>query len=115
MTPTPAPARSRLFGPLPTRGIWTALALTRGQFFLIIGLSVALFVFVDGPLWLHLHRSHFLRITVSYAVIPPAVAGALLRNRQFRLRTIVVGTAVLSLIKLVVTAVLLVVIGVAQA
>lgn len=115
MTPTPAPTHSPLFGPLPTRGIWTALALTRAQFFLILALSVALFVFIDGPLWLHLHSSHFRRIALSYALIPVAVAGALRRNRTFRLLTAVVGTAVLSLIKLVVTALLLVVIGMAQA
>jgi hypothetical protein len=113
--PTPTPARSPLFGPLPTRGIWTALALTRAQFFLILAGSVVLFVFIDGPLWLHLHSSHFTRIALSYTVIPVAVALALLRNCKLRLLTVVVGTAVLSLIKLVVTALLLVVIGMAQA
>ncbi len=114
MTPTPAPTRPPLFGPLPTRGIWTALALTRGQFVVILAASVALFAFIDGPLWLHVHSSHFMRIALSYMAIPIAVTGALLRNRKFRLLTVVVATAVLSLIKLVVTALLLVVIGMAQ-
>src|SRR5690349_13582572 len=43
----------RLFDGLPEEGIWTALALTRLQFFSILVLSMLLFVFVDGPVWLH--------------------------------------------------------------
>jgi len=112
---TPEPTRAPFFGPLPTRGIWTALELTRGQFLFIVALSVALFVFIGGPLWAHAHDSHFWRINVSYAVIPVAVAGALFRNGRARLVPIIVATAVIALIKLVLTAALLVVIGLAQA
>lgn len=115
MDELPSQRRRALFGPLPTRGIWTALSLTRGQFFLILGGSIALFVAVDGPLWAHLHDSHFRRIAVSYAVIPPAVAVALYQNRQARGLLILTSSAVIALIKLVATAALLVVIGLAQA
>jgi hypothetical protein len=108
------PKGGAFFGPLPTRGIWTALDLTRGQFLFVLLLSIALFVFVDGPLWTHAHESHFLRITVSYLAIPPAVALALHRNGKLRLVILVVASAVLSLLKLVLTAVILVVIGMAQ-
>jgi hypothetical protein len=107
--------RTVLFGPLPSRGIWTGLGLTRGQFFAILAVSVLLFVFVDGPLWMHLHDHHFARITVSYAFIPPAVGVALYRNGQARLLPIVVAAAVIAVIKLVLTAALLVVIGMARA
>ena len=51
--------RAPLFGPLPTRGIWTALELTRSQFLCILALSIVLFLFVGGPLWAHAHASHF--------------------------------------------------------
>lgn len=105
--------RARLFGPLPTQGIWTALSLTRGQFFLILGGSIVLFTIVGGPVWGHLHDSHFQRIAVSYAVIPPAVAAALYGNGKARVLVIVAASAVIAMIKLVVTAALLVVFGVA--
>jgi hypothetical protein len=111
----PSRRRTALFGPLPTRGIWTALSLTRVQFLLILGGSIALFVVVGGPLWVHLHDSHFRRIAVSYAVIPPAVSVALYQNDKARLLLILTGSAVIALIKLVATAALLVVIGLAQA
>jgi hypothetical protein len=103
--------RHAFFGPLPTRGIWTALALTRDQFLLILAVSIALFLFIGGPVWRHLHDSHFERIVLSYAFIPPATAAALSRNGKARLLAIVVAGAVLSLIKLVLTAGLLVIIG----
>jgi hypothetical protein len=106
--------RTTLFGPLPTRGIWTALGLTRGQFLFILGGSVALFLFVSGPLWQHLHESHFARIVLSYAVIPFAVAAALYRNGGARAVPILIATIVIALLKLVVTAAVLVVIGMAQ-
>jgi hypothetical protein len=111
---SPTPRRSALFGPLPTRGIWTALGLTRAQFVVILAASVLLFVFVDGPLWRHLHDRHFARITVSYAFIPPAVGVALYRNGHARLLPIVVGAVVIGVIKLVLTAALLVVIAMAR-
>jgi len=90
------------------------LALTRDQFLLILAVSIALFLFIDGPLWRHLHASHFKRIALSYAAIPIAVATALVRNGKGRVLPIFVASVVISLIKLVLTAALLVVIGVAQ-
>jgi hypothetical protein len=112
--PAPTPKRAPLFGPLPTRGVWTALDLTRNQFLLILLLSVVLFLFIGGPLWLHTRESHFWRINLSYAVIPFAVAAAFYRNGRVRFVPIVVASGVIALVKLVVTAVLLVLIGVAQ-
>jgi hypothetical protein len=106
--------RTPLFGPLPTRGIWTALELTRSQFLCILALSIVLFLFISGPLWAHARESHFWRINLSYAVIPVAVAAALHRNGNARLAPIIVASVVIGLVKLVVTAVLLVMIGVAQ-
>ena len=115
MEQAPTSKRASLFGPLPTRGIWTALDLTRGQFLVILALSVILFLFVGGPLWTHAHQSHFWRINVSYVIIPPAVTAALYRNGKMRLVPIIVASVVIALVKLVLTAVLLVFIGVAQA
>jgi len=106
--------RASLFGPLPTRGIWTALDLTRGQFLAILTSSVILFLFIGGPLWTHARQSHFWRINLSYAIIPPAVAAAFYRNGKMRLVPIIVASGVIALVKLVLTAVLLVLIGVAQ-
>ena len=73
-----------------------------------------LFVFVDGPVWRHVHASHFRRITVSYGVIPIAVAAALLCNRRARLRLVLGASAVLALVKLVLTAGLLVALALAR-
>jgi hypothetical protein len=96
------------FGGLPEDGPWTPLALTRGQFFAILGLSLVLFLFVGGPVWQHVRGAHFMRIMVSYAAIPVAVAAALARNGKITLRLLLAGSAVLALIKLVVTAGLLI-------
>ena len=82
---------------------------------MILSLSVVLFVCIDGPLWQHLHDSHFLRIVASYAVIPVLVAMALYRNGNARVLPILVASAVISIIKLVLTAVLLIAIGLARA
>jgi len=106
--------RASLFGPLPTRGIWTALDLTRGQFLTILALSVILFLFIGGPLWTHARASHFWRINLSYAIIPLAVAAAFYRNGRARLVPIMVASVGIALVKLVLTALLLVFIGVAQ-
>lgn len=102
-----------LFGPLPTRGIWTAVGLTRGQFLCILAVSVALFLFLDGPLWRHTHDSHFWRIVWSYLAILPMTYVALYRNGKAHLGTIVAASAVVGLVKLVVTALILVAIGLA--
>ncbi len=107
--------RPALFGPLPTHGIWTALELTRGQFALILVLAVALFMFIGGPVWAHTRDTHFWRIGLSYAAIPPAVALALYRNEKMKPATVIVASVVISLLKLVLTAALLLLIGMAQA
>jgi hypothetical protein len=105
--------RTPFFGGLPEHGIWTPLGLTRAQFVLILGLALALFLFVDGPAWQHVRASHFRRITVSYAVIPVAVTAALLWNHRARPMLVIGGTAVLAAIKLVLTAGLLVALAIA--
>ncbi len=108
------PQRTAFFSPLPTHGIWTAVDLTRGQFFWILLASVLLFVFLGGPVWLHARESHFVRITLSYIVIVPAVAVALWHNHKFHLTQLVVGSAIISFAKLAITAALLIIIGVAR-
>jgi hypothetical protein len=112
VTTTPAEP-VRFFGGLPTSGVWTTLGLGRGQFFAVLALSLLLFVFVDGPVWQHVHAPHFRRITVSYAAIVPAVWAALAWNRAARLPLLLGASAVLALVKLVVTAALLVVLALA--
>ncbi len=104
---------TRLFGPLPVRGIWNAVGLERGQFLGILALSVALFLFVGGPLWRHLHEPHLSRVVVSYAVIPVAVAAALHRNGAGRVGTLVGGTLAVAALKLILTAGLVLALGVA--
>jgi hypothetical protein len=102
-----------VFGGLPEQGIWTPLGLTRTQFLAILGLSLVLFVFVDGPVWQHVRASHFRRITVSYSMIPVAVTIALVRNHRARLPLVVAGSSLLAAIKLVLTAGLLVALAIA--
>ena len=106
--------RGAFFGPLPARGIWSALELTREQFLLILLLSLLLFTFVDGPVWRHVRDSHFWRIGISYLAIPIAVAAALQRNGKARPAAVLVATGVIALVKLVLTAIILIAIGVAQ-
>ena len=91
------------------------MGLTRAQFILILGVSVVMFLFLDGPLWLHTHDSHFGRIVWSYLVILPLTWGALYRNGKAHVGAIVAASVVIGLVKLVVTAVILVVIGLGQA
>ena len=111
---TEVETRTPLFGGLPEHGIWTALGLTRAQFFLILALAMTLFLFVDGPVWEHVRAHHFRRITVSYAVIPLAVTAALVRNRRGRPMLVLGASAVLAAIKLVLTAGLLVALAIAR-
>ena len=105
---------TRFFGALPERGLWSAVGLTRGQFVGVLGLSVALFVFVGGPVWMHVHDGHLTRIAVSYGVIPPATAIALHRNHNARLPLLAGATVVIALLKLLLTAGLLVVVALAR-
>lgn len=102
-----------LFAPLPTNGIWNALHLGRGQFLLILSLSLAIFSFAGGPLWGHARESHFWRLSLSYLAIPAAVAWALWRNRALGWTHWIIASAVLSVIKLVLTALILVAVGIA--
>ena len=102
-----------MFGAFPTDGIWTSLGLGRAQFFAILGLSLVLFVFIDGPVWRHVHAAHFWRITLSYGAIVPAVWAALLWNGTPRLSPLLGASAVIALVKLVATAALLVVLALA--
>lgn len=115
MTTTSEAPPPPLFGALPADGVWTSLGLGRVQFFATLALSIALFVFVDGPVWRHVHGAHFWRITVSYAAIPLAVAAALAWNHTPRVSLLIGASAVLALIKLVATAALLVALALAGA
>ena len=99
------------FGGLPERGPWTAVGLTRAQFMAILAVSLALFLFVGGPVWTHVRDRHFGRIALSYGIIPLATAGALHRNGAARPGRIVAASAVIALVKLVLTAGLLVVLA----
>jgi hypothetical protein len=107
-------AQARFFGGLPERGPWTAVGLTRAQFLGILALAIALFVFVGGPVWTHVHDRHFARITVSYGVIPLAALAAQRRNGAVRPALVVGATVVIALVKLVLTAGLLVVVALAR-
>jgi hypothetical protein len=80
-------------------GPWTAFGIRRAEFFGILLVSIAAFVWLDGQ--------HLRRLVVSYAVIPPALAAAQLRNRTFGWGRLFGATVTLAVIKLVVTAVLL--------
>jgi len=98
---------SRLIGPFPVHGPWTAVGLTRGWFLAILGLSVLGFVVIGGPVWRHPREGHFLRIVASYTMILPLVGLALRNERPFPLGRFVAASALIGLVKLVVTALLL--------
>jgi hypothetical protein len=59
--PSP-PRRAPFISGLPEHGIWTAVGLSRGQFFGILLVSIGLFLLVGGPLWMHLREGHFARL-----------------------------------------------------
>ena len=94
--------------PLPTHGVWETVGLTRGQFIWILIASILLFVFLDGPAWRSVHAAHTSRIVSSYALIPLLVSAAQWRNNTFRLRSWIEASVLLALIKLLVTAILLI-------
>jgi hypothetical protein len=98
----------------PEHGIWTAVGLGRGQFFAILGVSLAVFAVLGGPVWTHVRDPHLLRITVSYAVIPLAVWVAMRRNGRPGFVAVSVASLVLAFVKLVVTATLFVVLALAR-
>jgi len=101
----------RLFGPLPERGIWTGVGLTRTQFVAILSASTALFLAIGGPLWGNLHGGHLDRIAWSYGAIPPLVALALYRNGTPRPALVLAGSAVIAFVKWILTAGLTLVLG----
>jgi hypothetical protein len=94
--------------------MWTAVGLTRGQFLAVLVLSVACFAFLGGPVWAHPRGQHFARIGVSYALIPVAVGWVFRRERPFPIGRWIVASTVLALVKLVLTALLLVVAAMAH-
>ena len=107
------PGMASFFGPLPVAGPWTPLGLSRRQFLGILALSVVLFVVVGGPLWNHVRDRHVWRLGVSYAVIPPGVAWALHRNHTLRPWRLLAASGVIALLKLLLTAGLLVLVALA--
>jgi hypothetical protein len=109
----PHEQRSAFFGGLPERGIWTAVNLGRGEFLGILALSLLIFVFWDGPVWTHLKASHFERIMVSYAFIPLATLVILARGSRLNLTAWFGATLVIGIAKLFITALLVMLLGVA--
>jgi len=103
-----------LFGPLPRQGLWTAVGLTRGQFLATLALATALFLFVGGPLWSHLHDGHLARIAISYGLIPPLVFLALRHNGSAGVVRVLEASALVAFVKLLVTAALLVAIAIGR-
>jgi hypothetical protein len=96
---------------LPEHGIWTAVGLTRAQFFGILLASTGLFLLVGGPLWTHLREGHFARLAWSYAVIPPLVALALARNRRLEPFLVLGASGVIAFAKWILTAALTLLLG----
>lgn len=109
----PAPRSNAFFGAFPALGIWTPLGLSRFQFFAVLVGSIAMFTLLGGPAWRHLHDPHLVRISVSYAAIPLGVGAAYAYNRDRRLTLALAAAAVIALIKLVATALLLMLFSIA--
>lgn len=107
------PRRAALFAPLPVDGPWTALHLTRAQFCAILLGATLVYLLTGGPLWSHLRENDFVRIVTSYAVIPPAVALALWRNGALRLTVWLAASGVLAMLKLLLTAAIALLLGIA--
>ncbi len=100
------PANNPTFGPFPSKGIWTAVGLSRAAFLTIFLGASALYMFWGGPLWSHLGEDDFARIIVSYSIIPIAVAIALLWDGSFAIANFIGATAVIAALKFVLTALL---------
>ena len=103
----------QLFGPIPERGVWTAVGLTRAQFFAILAASTILFLGIGGPLWADLRGAHFGRIAWSYAAIPPLVFIALYRNGTPRPALVIGASGVIGFVKWILTALLTLLLGLA--
>jgi hypothetical protein len=97
-------SESSFFGSFPKRGVWTALGLTRIEFFVVLAVSVALFSLVDGPIWAHPGGNHFRRIAMSYLSIPLLLVANQLIRKKFDLTALLGGSIVIGVIKLVLTA-----------
>ena len=104
---------TRLIGPLPTTGPWTAVGLTRTEFFAILGLSVLAFVVIGGPVWRAPQGGHFGRIVLSYGLILPLVAAVLRRERPYPTGRVLAASALIALVKLIGTTLLLAAIALA--
>lgn len=98
--------REPTFAPFPTKGIWTAVGMSRTAFFVILTGSIGLYLLWGGPLWSHLGQDDFERIVVSYAAIPIAVAVALAREKTLGIANFLGASFMIGVLKLVVTALL---------
>lgn len=105
---------SQFFGEIPRHGVWDSVGLDRGQFLGIILISTLLFVWIGGPVWFHLRTSHMARIGWSYAVIPLLVMAALWRNGRLTVSRLAGATVLVSTIKFLLTAALLVAFAIAK-
>lgn len=105
------PKPPSFFGRFPERGVWTQLGLSRAQFLAIIAVSVAAFVFIDGPLWRHVEANHFRRIVASYALIPMLFAGCQLMRNGIDVWRLVAGSILIGVIKLLATAFLVLILS----
>ena len=110
----PPAERFRLFAPLPVSGPWTALGLSRGQFFGILIGACLIYLFLGGPLWLHLRQNDFVRISVSYLAIPLAVVFAQRHNGTLKLATWFAASGVIASLKLLATAGIAVIFGISR-
>lgn len=84
------------------------MGLTATQFWVILGLATLCFALAGGPVWRDPRGEHFWRLTLSYLLIPLAVAVAMRRTRPFPLGRFLAASMLVALVKLVVTALLLV-------
>jgi hypothetical protein len=100
-------------GPIPTRGPWSAVGLSRGWFFATLAIATGCFLLIGGPVWRDPHGDHFPRIVLSYAIIVPLVVLAFARRRPFPVGSVLAAIGVIALVKLVLTAGLLGVIALA--
>lgn len=75
--------------------------MSRAQFWSVLGLAFALFLFEAGPVWRHPWDMELLNRAIfwSYVVIPLLVIGCLAWSKRLSLRVFVVDTLVLTLIK----------------
>jgi hypothetical protein len=88
----------------------TGLSVT--DLLLILTLSLALFLFWNGPLWSASDgTSHFGRIFLSYAIVIPCAAAALALRRAWSWGRLATITGLLWAIKLIVTSLLFVVLA----